>query len=102
MALWQAIRLTFLTGVIAFPVYIFVTAPHHPSDRERLDLVRQQYFERTSAACRELADLDDTLSGRAPTKPYETSLSWDMTWKPSRPELTELAVTLCGPTAGIM
>ena len=102
MALWKAIRLLLLAGVVALPVYVFVTAPHRLSESERLDLIKQQYFERVSAACHELADLDDTLSGRAPTKPYERSLSWDMTWKPSRPELAELAVTLCGPTAGLM
>ena len=89
-------RIVVLVSVAAYLIYVFSIAPHHLSDGELVELIRQRHTDMMSDACRELADADDVLSNRTLTKPYDSDIWWTLKWKPTRPELQRLASLLCG------
>ncbi len=95
----RALRVALACAVVACLAYVFTEARPSISDADRLALVEQKYSDRRDEACRRLGDVDDQLSGRPLTRPYEKSILWDTTWRPSRPELAPLAETACGPAA---
>jgi len=84
-----------VAGIVLIIAY--ASLPRNPSAEERLEMLSQQHFNEMTAACQELVDADDRLSGRDLTRPYERDMMWDLKWKPSRPELAGLAAILCGP-----